>query len=38
MKMGGGCLKFWKNWKILDLGVVKILKKNIEEVVKRNTR
>ena len=26
--MEGGCLKFWKNWKILDLGVVKILKKN----------
>ena len=26
--MGGGCLTFWKNWKLLDLGVVKILKKN----------
>ena len=26
--MGGGCLKFGKNWKILDLRVVKILKKN----------
>ena len=29
-KMGGGCLTFWKYWKIFDLGVVKILKKNIE--------
>ena len=28
MKVEGGCLKFRKNWKILDLGVVKILKKN----------
>ena len=28
MKMGSGYLKFWENWKILDLGVVKILKKN----------
>ena len=26
--MGGGCLTFWKNWKILDWGFVKILKKN----------
>ena len=29
-KMGGGCLTFWKYWKIFDLGLVKILKKNIE--------
>ena len=32
--MGGGCLKFWKNWKILDLRVVKILKKNRTSIKK----